>query len=101
MADEPYLTIEPDQRSEGVWVVLHDTWKKGSVLEGYPRRGLIKHYACNDDALIDYPVAVVYGHSTKDDFAGVSASQVPPGWFDPLMAGEQWAEDDDDLGDYL
>jgi len=79
-----------EQAEDGDWnLYKHDVYERGSVLEGQPRRSLRGFYKSPTDALNANPLIYidVLDHSTKVEH---QMSDVPPDWFDPLNAGEEW-----------
>ena len=91
MSGEITRTIEPASDEPGVWVVEHDSYPEGSVLEGRDRRSLVKYYPTREEASSDYPDAEVLDWSTKNPYPE-ELSYLPPAWFDPQDAGEIWSE---------
>jgi hypothetical protein len=70
------------------WVFGHGEYGRGSVLAGQYMRVRITHYQTLEQAQADYPEGRVLEHlSYKPD---LNMSEVPPDWFDPLDAGEEW-----------
>lgn len=71
-------------------VYTYDQWPSSSVMAGQSRRTYIHEYKTLEEAQAEHPDAIL-----------LQASYVPPppvphtepGWFDPMDAGEQWAED--------
>ena len=81
-----YYTIEPD-REGGVNVYGHGTYGHDSVLEGQERRVFLDAFRTQEEAEIKYPNAAVMDRSTRPRTV---MSPVPPDWFDPANAGEEW-----------
>jgi len=106
--DKARLTIEPadkeyrkpmESKGEGWWVIKHDVYPRGSVLEGQDRWSREAHYASPWTAKKDYPEAEVLDYSTRPrPGEGPSIGPCPPGYYGSdggfYDAGEYWGEDD-------
>ncbi|MFA5600108.1 MAG: DUF5661 family protein [Phenylobacterium sp.] len=89
--DETYLTIEPDIEGGGYNVVRHDTYERGSVLEGLPRDSIIDDAETLDELTAKYPDAeILDNRSARRLSQDTIANLPPPDDFDPMDAGEEW-----------
>ena len=101
-------TIEPadkeyrkpmESETSGWWVIKHDVYPRGSVLEGQDRWAREQHYDDVEKAKKDYPEAEVLDYSTRPrPGEGPSIGPCPPGYYGSdggfYDAGEYWEEDD-------
>ena len=86
------LTIEPSEHTyrgstEAVAVYEHGEYEESSVLADQPKRTFVDEFETVEKAIEQYPEAEVLEHSTKIEPV---FSDVPPSWFDPRDAGEEW-----------
>lgn len=82
-------TLEFDSKFGDYDLYSHDVYPVGSVLEGQDRRSLVQTYRTPQEAQAAHPdkkFDVLY-HSTKVEH---TMPDLPPSWFDPLAAGEEW-----------
>lgn len=84
-------TIEPI--GDGAYALYeHGTYGRGSVLEGQPRRSFVRGFNTKEDAVAAHPDVEALDHSTKVRYNMLTSNPtlMPPSWFDPDAAGEEW-----------
>jgi hypothetical protein len=99
--EEPYYTIEPDKDGDGFVVKKHDTYPKGSVLEGRGRDTSIDFGDTAEELIDKYPDAEILDHPSTNRTTYQDAMNMPrPDDFDELDAGERWEQEEEPRTDY-
>lgn len=82
-----FMTIERSSVSCGYSVYGHGEYEESSVLAGQYRRAFLDSFDTLEEAVKAYPQAEVIQGTT----CGLTKMpSLPPDWFDPVNAGEQW-----------
>jgi len=79
------MTIEPISSYYNVY--QYDEYEESSLLAGQTRKSFIDSFDTIDEAVIEYPNAKVMEFEV---FVSNYLPSVPPSWFDPMDAGEEW-----------
>ena len=98
--EEEYYTIEP-AKDGGFVAKKHDTYPRGSVLEGRPRDVSLDFADTVEELMDKYPGAEVLDHASMQRTTYEDAMNMPrPDDFDEMDAGERWEQEEEPRTDY-